>query len=204
MSDYHLRQNTTTPLPPRVAEQYTADDGTIAIPVANNLNLFSVETVVNNDNGIQSTANPNGSDNFYYQLTNRQTGQLTIVNDNTYQTINTILMNDGLVPPLSNPGTYQVRGNVQAFVDTVPLDPDTPASAGFEFGGVFRTTGNAGTGTLLTTFTHNTYQDNIFVAGNADIRLSVDVPGNAILLEVRSLGTYTVVWNTLMEYRRTP
>lgn len=56
---------------PSVPIQFTADDATIAVPAANNLNVFSRDTIANNTNGIETTASPNGSDNLYIQLTNR-------------------------------------------------------------------------------------------------------------------------------------
>ncbi len=59
------------PVPPTVATQYTTDDATIAIPAANNLNVFSRNTTANNTNGIDTTADPNLSANLYIQLTNR-------------------------------------------------------------------------------------------------------------------------------------
>lgn len=63
----------TTPgsLPPTVPQQFTADDSTIAIPASDNLNVLSRDTIDNNDNGIQTTADPNSSDNLYVELTNR-------------------------------------------------------------------------------------------------------------------------------------
>lgn len=65
---------TSGPVPPGVPTQFTADDATIAIPAANNLNVFSRDTTDNNVNGVQTTADPNGSDNLYVELTNRVQG----------------------------------------------------------------------------------------------------------------------------------
>lgn len=59
------------PVPPTVPTSFTADDATIAIPAANNLNVFSRDTVDDNPNGIQTTADPNLSNNLYVELTNR-------------------------------------------------------------------------------------------------------------------------------------
>lgn len=47
------------------------DDGTIARPTANNINLLSTAVSTNNTNGIQTTSNPNMGDNAYIELTNR-------------------------------------------------------------------------------------------------------------------------------------
>lgn len=73
------KDNTSGPVPPAVPEQFTADDATIGIPVANNLNLLSRDTTENNNNGIQTTADPNLSDDFYVEITNRLQGSVTTV-----------------------------------------------------------------------------------------------------------------------------
>lgn len=62
---------------PSVSTQFTANDGTIGIPAGNNLNLLGDDTTANNVNGIETTANPNGSANFYVLLTNRLQGTVT-------------------------------------------------------------------------------------------------------------------------------
>lgn len=68
---------TSGPVPPAVPTQFTADDATIAIPAANNLNVFSRDTTDNNVNGIQTTADPNLSDNLFVELTNRLQGTVS-------------------------------------------------------------------------------------------------------------------------------
>lgn len=62
---------------PGVPTQFTANDGTIGIPAGNNLNVYGDDTTANNVNGIETTANPNGSANFYVLLTNRLQGTVT-------------------------------------------------------------------------------------------------------------------------------
>lgn len=59
------------PVPPAVPTQFTTDDGSVAIPVGNNLNVLSRDTTENNANGIQTTADPNGGDDLFLELTNR-------------------------------------------------------------------------------------------------------------------------------------
>ena len=79
MSQFYVG-STGGSIPPSVPEQFTADDGTIAVPVANNLNVLSRSTSANNTNGIDTTVDVNGSDNLYIQLTNRITGSVTTSN----------------------------------------------------------------------------------------------------------------------------
>lgn len=59
------------PVPPAVPTQFTSDNGSVAVPVANNLNVFSRDTTANNNNGIQTVADPNGTANLYVEITNR-------------------------------------------------------------------------------------------------------------------------------------
>lgn len=73
------------PVPPAIPTQFTADDATVGVPVANNMNLFSNDTVENNANGIQTTTIANGTANHYTQLTNR-TRITTTTSDGAGQT----------------------------------------------------------------------------------------------------------------------
>lgn len=113
-------------LPPAVPLQFTADDATIAVPVANNLNVFSVDTTANNDNGVRTTAS--GS-TMTVQLTNRIQGTGTTIGAVTADLITLALG--------ATPGTYTIEVNVSAFEST------TPASAGYSIFGTVRTTGAA-------------------------------------------------------------
>lgn len=77
----HIIKNLASgPVPPSVPQQFTADDGTIGVPVANNFNLLSNAISANNVNGIQTTTITNGSANHYTQLTNRISGSVTTTN----------------------------------------------------------------------------------------------------------------------------
>lgn len=77
MSQAGILNRASGPVPPTVATQYTADDSTIGVPVANNYNILSRDTTQDNPNGIKTTVDPNGSDNHYVELTNRITGSIT-------------------------------------------------------------------------------------------------------------------------------
>jgi hypothetical protein len=71
LSQIYKPLTSSGPIPPIIPTQFTADDGNIAIPAANNLNVFSRDTIENNANGIQTTADPNASDNLFVEFTNR-------------------------------------------------------------------------------------------------------------------------------------
>lgn len=66
-------------IPPEVPEQFVTDDGT-AIPAANSLNVNGGTSSIDNTNGIETQANPNGGDNLDIVLTNRLTGSATSTN----------------------------------------------------------------------------------------------------------------------------
>ena len=165
-------------LPPVVATQFTSDNATVAIPAANNLNVFSDDSSSNIDNGIQTTAS--GS-TLTINLTNRITGSVTT----TDATITTILT----LPMGATPGTFYVYGNVQAF------NSSTPVSGAYSFTGGFRTDGV--TATELGVELHDEFEDAALIT--SDIFISASA-GN-IILQVQGVAGLSINWNSLMEYR---
>lgn len=170
------------PIPPVIPTQFTADDATIAVPAANNLNVFSRDIVTNFDNGIRTTADPNLSDNLYVQLTNRQTGTVT-TNDATITTIITFALP-------AQAGTYYVYGNIQAY------STNGPSGGAFSFSGGYLTDGI--TAVELGTEFHDTFQTVSFEP--ADIFLSPS--GNNVLVTVQGIVGFTIDWNALLEFRQ--
>ena len=75
MSQYYRKVESASP---DVPTSFTADDSNIAIPDSNNLNVFARDTIEDNANGIQTTADPNNSDNLYIELTNRVYGTASV------------------------------------------------------------------------------------------------------------------------------
>jgi hypothetical protein len=173
---------TSGPVPPTVPTQFTADDATIGVPAANNFNLFSRDTSDNNDNGIQTTTDANGSANHYTELTNRMTGAVTTT-DATQTTIITFVL-----PAVA--GTYYVFGNVQAYTST------GPAGGSYSFSGGYLTNGAAVT--ELGTEFQDTFESASFVT--ADIFL--DTSGNNVILSVQGLAGTTINWNSVLEFRQ--
>lgn len=165
---------------PAVPTNFTTDSGP-AVPVANNLNLFSADSVDNIDNGIRTIGS---GDTVTVQLTNRYTGTVTTA-DATLTTILTIPMG-------ATPGTFFVWGNVQAF------ESGTPSGATFGFSGGYRTTGGgAPVATEIGTEFHDEFKE--VVLTDAEIFLAAS--GNNILLQVQGIAATSINWNALLEFR---
>ncbi len=176
------KNSLSSPVPPTVPTSFTADDATISIPSANNENLFSRDTSDNNDNGIQTTTDPNLSANHYTELTNRQTGTVTTA-DATITPIITFV-----IPAVA--GTYYIWGSVQAFTLT------GPAGGAYSFSGGYLTNGAAVT--ELGTEFQDTFESASFVT--ADIFL--DPSGNNVILSVQGIAATTIDWNAILEFRQ--
>jgi hypothetical protein len=58
-----FKNSASGPVPPTAVTRFTFDDATVAIPVANNINI-------NSGAGVNVTANPNGSQNFIVNVIN--------------------------------------------------------------------------------------------------------------------------------------
>lgn len=166
-------------LPPTVAQQFTTDDATIAVPAAGNINLFTNDTISDNDNGIRSTAS--GS-TVTTQLTNRQTGTVTTANA-TLTTIQTISLG-------ATPGTFYFFGNIQAF------NASGPAGGTYSFSGGYRTNGI--TATELGTEFHDEFEDVVLVS--SDIFLNTS--GNNVLIQVQGVAATSINWSSVVEFRK--
>ena len=93
-------------LPPSVPLQFTADDATVAVPATNDLNLLSRISFDDDDDFIRTTVDPNGSNNFYIEVTNRFVDTITTT-DATPTNLNVFSFNMH--------GTYQIETNVVAY-----------------------------------------------------------------------------------------
>lgn len=166
------------PVGPTVPTQFTADDATVAVPAANNLNVFTNDTTANNDNGIRSTA---AGSTMTIQLTNRATGTVTTAN-NTPTTILTF-------PLGATPGVYMFEGNIVAF------DVTDTAGGAYSFVSGFRTTGAAGT-EISTEF-----KDVFEEAAMAAADFSIAASANNFVLTVTGITAKTIDWNAYLTFR---
>lgn len=166
------------PVPPSVATQYTADDSSTATPVANNLNVFSNDTNVNNDNGIQTRAS---GDTLTIQLTNRVTGTVTTTDATPTSLISLSLG--------ATPGTYLVQGDLTAYNLT-----DTAGSS-YTFVGSAITDGV--TATEIGVENKNVFEQAAMITAD----FNIGVTGNTAFLEVIGIAGKTIHWDALFTYR---
>lgn len=165
-------------LPPAVPLQFTADDATIAVPAANNLNLFTVDTTVNNNNGIQSTA---AGATVTTQLTNRLQGTGSTVDTGTADLITFSLG--------ATPGVYTFEINAAGFEST------TPAGCGYSVFGTARTTGAAAS--IIGTPDKIVNEE----AALTSCDISMVASGNDVIIRATgSGGGLTVNWNAVGYY----
>lgn len=176
-----FRDSSTGPTPPTVPEQFTTDDGSIAIPAANNLNVFSRETTDDNLQGIQTTADPNLSDNLYVELTNRISGFIS--------TMDAVPTNIVSFPLGATPGVYSFQGSLEAF-DTTDV-----AGAAYTWAAGVRTTGVAGV--LIGT----EFKDEFEEAAMSTADFDVQVVGNNLIVQVTGIALTAIDWRALITYR---
>ena len=172
------------PVPPDVPTQFTTDDGSIAIPAANNLNVLSRDTSVNNANGIQTTADPNGGDDLFVELTNRLQGTGTTVGATTADLV-----------------TFSLGATPRAFFfyfDVAGFNSTTPAAAGFSTYTTART--DAATATIVDDTDAITHKDAALLAADVNVVAS----GNNIIFRVTGVAGLTINWSTVGLYVRAP
>ena len=165
---------------PAIPTSFVTDSGT-AIPVANTLNIKARDTNENNDNGIRTKADPNGSDDLFIELTNRITGTITTT-DATPTTLITLPL--GAVA-----GTYIVEGDLTAYNTT------DVAGASYTFVGAAVTDG--ATATEIGVENKNVFEQPAMTA--ADFALGVT--GNDAFIQVTGIAGKTINWSALFTYR---
>ena len=168
-------------LPPSVILMINTDVDGPAVAVDNELDLFGRDTNTNNDNGIQTANDPDGSDIVYVELTNRNTATVTTT-DATPTTLLTIPLGAG-------DGTYLGEGNLVVYNVTSDL------SAGYTFVGVARS--SAGVSTEIGFELKNIWEEGAM----SGCDFSVSTSGNNIVITVTGLAGATLNWSGLNTYR---
>jgi hypothetical protein len=176
------KSTSSGPVPPTVPTQFTADDATIAVPAGNNLNVLSRDTGQDNLNGIQTTADPNGSANLYIELTNRLTGTGTTIGASTVNLI-----------------TFALDASPQAYLfnfEVVGFNSVTPAAAGFSTFTTVRTDGV--TATVIDDTDSINHTDPVLT----DVAVEMTSSGNTVILRATGVAGLTVNWSTVGLYVR--
>ena len=181
MSQAGIISTSSGPVPPTVATQYTADDASIAIPAANNLNTFTLaSTTTDNVHGIESH---NSGSTVGYRLTNRILGSVSTVGAASQTLIS--------FPMGVSAGTYIFETKIVAYNSTGSL------SAGYNLIEVIRTTGAAGVDIAP--------PDQYIVeegspGGMAQVSVTSGVSGNNYLITVTGYAGQTIDWKSLTTY----
>jgi len=172
------------PSPPTVPTQFTTDDGSIAIPAANNLNVLSTETTDNNINGIQTRAVAPNSDNLYIELTNRLFGGIS-TNNATPATIISF-------PLGATPAVYTLDGFISG------LNTTSPSGGSYFFTAGVRTNGAAAFEIGVE------WTSEFEEAGMAASDVSVTVSGNNLIIQVTGIAANNITWLSQATYSRSP
>lgn len=179
MSNAFLRTTAGT-LPPSVATQYTASDATTAVPAANNLNLFAVDSTTNNDNGITSTASGSTVTTL---LTNRI--------QNTGSTNGAVNLDVTSFSLGATPAVFTFETRVSAFTAL------TVAGGGWSLFGAVRTDGI--TATLVPSTDKIESKEAAILA--ADVNYAVS--GNSFVVRVTGVaGVTDLNWSSVGLYTR--
>jgi hypothetical protein len=177
-----IKPVTAGSLPPSVPTSFVTDSGTV-IPASNFVNINGGSSTLNNANGIQVIANPNGSNNEVIQLTNRITGSATSIGLSTTTLIT--------FPLSTTPGTYTFDCSIAGFATA---GAGLPLGAGYTIVGSIRSNGT--TATLLPSQAVDSFED----AALASNTSSLAVSGNNALIQVTGVTGFTIDWNATGNY----
>lgn len=171
---------------PAVPTSFVTDDGT-AVPVANTLNVLARDTNENNDEGIQTTADPAGGQNLYVELTNRvEVGATTI----GAGTSNVTLVDFSAAPFSGTTGCYNFMLQAAGF------EPTSPAGAYFTVKGGVLTDGT--TPSLVGTPDED-FDNSAAIAG---VNATLAISGNELVLQLTGVAGFNITWQSVSYYVR--
>jgi hypothetical protein len=177
MSQAGILKVSSGSLPPQVPTTFTTNSGT-AVPVANNLNIFGIDSSANNDNGVFTNAL---GDTVNVVLSNRSTSVVSTANA-TPTTALTLSLG-------ATPGVYFIEGNIVAF-NTIDI-----AGGAYSFTSGMRTDG--ATATELGT----EFKDSFEEAAMAPADFNIIASGNNVIVEVIGIAGKSIDWNVYLTYR---
>ena len=177
MSQIHV-PSASEPPPPEVPLQFTTNTNGPAVPVANNLNLYGRETTSNDNDGIRTNNDPNGSATVYVELTNRVSGQVSTT-DATPTVISTFALS-------ATPGCYTIDGTVTGY-------STGGDGLGIFFSGAIKSDG--ATATVIGSTNTSEYK-NI-----AAWDMTISASGNSLLLTVIGAAATNINWDSSYTYR---
>lgn len=182
MSQYSVKSSGGGSIPSDVPEQFTTDDATVAVPVANNLNVFGYTpaTPLIDTDGISTSAS---GDDLRLILTNRFGGAVTTSNATPDTSISLALG--------ATPGVYTFDIQVAGF------DTTDSQGLGYAIFGTVRTDGAAATliGTPDKIVNEETSPVNLS-ACNA----SLTVSGNSAVVQLTGIAATTIKWRVLSTF----
>jgi hypothetical protein len=162
-------------------QSITTDDGT-AIPVANNIQLFGRDTTEDDDDGIRTNNDPNGSQTIYVELTNRVQGTGT----------STAGSNADLITfPLSANSVY--RFNIDVTGKSIAGD-FIGEGVGYT---VFASARRIGGGAVIIS---SPFQDNDEDTNLTSSTISFIASGNDVILRAVGTATETMIYNAVGYY----
>lgn len=169
MSQIYKMLTSAGPTPPAIPTEFTTNNG-IAVPAANNLNVFGRSSTEDNDEGITTQADPALSPNLYIELTNRIHGSDETTDATPFALITF---------PMTAEGTYIFDVKIAAFNNTDTL------GAGYN---VFGTCRSNGTDSFLVGTPDKIINEegamsacnvNLVVGGAGDVNATIQVIGLA-------------------------
>lgn len=172
------RRKTSNP-PPGNQLSIITDDGTITA-VGDSMTIEGGSTSDPNDNGIETRANPNGSDDGLVVLTNRLGGSVSSVNGSTEDLVTFTLG--------ATAGCYRFN------FDIVGRDTATGDGVGYTLQGTVKTDGSAST-MVAAPFTDNDEDPSLLTAS-----INLVASGNDAILQVTGVAGQTIAYKAVGSY----